>query len=108
MTQDTRDTVQLILDLIRENGLIVLALFALMWQVWMTNTTCREEAARWRMVIDGMRQSIVARDTEHRETAARWLDVIVSVRENMAQNTRIAEQAVQLMRDQTQKNGAMR
>lgn len=108
MTEEHRDTLQLVMDLIRENGLIVLALFALMWQVWMTNTTCREEASRWRAVIDGMRQSIVARDTEQREMSAKWLDVLVAVRENMAHNAGVAEQAVQIMKDQAPKSGAMR
>jgi LmbE family N-acetylglucosaminyl deacetylase len=108
MTEDHRDTIQLVMDLLRENGLIVLALVALMWQVWMTNTTCREEATRWRTVIDGMRQSIVARDTETRELSVKWLDVLVSVRESMAHNAMIAEQALQIMKDQAPKNGAMR
>lgn len=92
------DAVQLVLEIIRENGLIVLALGALIWQVWMTNTTCRQEAERWRAVIDSMRTAQIERDNYERAVNKSWLDTMVSMREAVSRNGEIAREAVARMK----------
>jgi hypothetical protein len=96
--QERFDTLTLALQIIRENGLIVLALFALMWQVWMTNTTAQAEALRWRTVIDSFRQAEVERDRAHVEQSQRWLEAMVSMRETLANNAQIARDVVAKIR----------
>jgi hypothetical protein len=67
MTEQTRerlDALQLVLEIIRENGLIVIALAALVWQVWFTGQLQIHNQDRWRTVVDGFRDEIKSdRDT---------------------------------------------
>jgi type VI protein secretion system component VasK len=95
--QERFDTLTLALQIIRENGLIVLALFALMWQVWMTNTTAQAEAARWRDVIDAFRAAEVARDKEYQERSTKWLETLVSMREAISSDAATTREMVAKM-----------
>jgi hypothetical protein len=67
---------EIVLELLREHGLVVLALLALVWQVWFLGEMARSENAVWRKVIDEMRVEM----RDDREARARaieeWLPAI--------------------------------
>jgi hypothetical protein len=61
MTEQMRermDTAQLVLEILREHGLVVVALAALVWQVWFTAEMQLQNQDRWRVVIDGFRDEL--------------------------------------------------
>ncbi len=99
MTEEMRermDTLDLVLTIIRENGLIVLAIAALMWQVWITVGAQMSESKAWRDVVDSFRTEQRANRDLQMTQSQKWLEEIVAMRESMVRNGDIAKQALEM------------
>lgn len=80
------------LRLIKDNGLIVIALLALAWQLYFVSTTNAEQDAKWRMELAEYRQMISgfhAGRTQHRgrviEVLTRFQDTLQAMEKTMSQ-----------------------
>ena len=69
------------LELVREHGLIVLALIALMWQVYFLGTLAKEQQERWRAEILSIQASVSEDQKSRNDNVAKLVEVLVSMRE---------------------------
>jgi hypothetical protein len=71
------------MQLVRENGLIVLALVALMWQVWFASTNAREQQIGWRATIDTMQKNALEEQRQRSENIQKLTEAMVKIYEVM-------------------------
>lgn len=77
------ETVTAGLQLVKDNGLIVLALLALMWQVWFVSSSAKDQQNDWRMTINTMQANILEEQKQRNENIQKLTEAMVKVYEVM-------------------------
>jgi hypothetical protein len=77
------DLLSILVLVLREHGLIVLALGALVWQVWWLGSLAREQQVGWRATIHDLTEEIQICRAHQAEANIRTVTFIASVQEIM-------------------------
>lgn len=69
--------------LVREHGLIVLALFALMWQAWFVSTNAQIQQAAWRATVNDTQRAIMDDQRQRTENLQKLTEALSKIYETM-------------------------